>query len=124
MRAGRALCAALDTIPGLDIEPFEHGSNIVRLRLDPALEAGTFAQRLYDAGVFVPDRNEAWDGTLLTFNPTLLRRPIEDIAAAFADARPTPAAVVALTHPRRPSGSHTVRHEPRGEALEGSEATS
>ena len=72
--------------PASTLRPFEHGSNIVRLRLDPALDAAAFAQRLYDAGVFIPDRNEAWDGTLLTFNPTLLRRPIEDIAAAFADA--------------------------------------
>ena len=86
MRAGRALCAALDAVPGLDIETFEHGSNIVRLRLDPALDAGAFTQRLYDAGIFIPDRNEAWDGTLLTFNPTLLRRPIEDVVAAFTDA--------------------------------------
>jgi threonine aldolase len=86
MRAGRELCTALDGVPGLETRPFEHGSNIVPLHLDPAIEPGTFAQRLCDLGVYVPDPSVAWGATMLTFNPTLLRRPTADLLAAFADA--------------------------------------
>lgn len=86
MRAGRALCAALDAVAGIELRGFEHGSNIVRFRLDPAIGASAFAQHLGDLGIFVPDHNETWDGTLLTLNPTLLRRPTADLVAAFAEA--------------------------------------
>jgi threonine aldolase len=86
MRAGRALRAGLRDVAGVDIEEFEHGSNIVRLRLDGGVDAEAFARRLFEHGVFVPDRSEAWDGMLLAFNPTLLRRPVEGLVAAFAEA--------------------------------------
>jgi threonine aldolase len=89
MRAGRALCTGLAGVAGLEVAEFEHGSNIVRLRLAPNIDGGAFVDRLYDLGVFVPDHSEAWGGTLLTFNPTLLRRPVADLVPAFAEAAGT-----------------------------------
>ena len=86
MRAGRALVAGLESVAGLDVREFEHGSNIVRLRLETGVDGAAFCQRLFDLGVFVPDHNEAWDGTLLTFNPTLLRRSTGDLVGALTSA--------------------------------------
>lgn len=86
MRAGRALIGGLEGVSGLEVAEFERGSNIVRLRLGADLDGARFTERLFDLGVFVPDHNKAWGGTLLTFNPTLLRRSLADLVSAFASA--------------------------------------
>ena len=86
MRRGRELCAAFGTLSGVEIDPFDQGSNIVRLRFAVAADAEAIAGRLYEDGIHLPDRSEAWDAHLLAFNPTLLRRPLKEIVAAFARA--------------------------------------
>ncbi len=86
MTRGRQLCAELATVPGIEIAPFEHGSNIVRLRLDARLDPARVAAELFEVGIHLPDRSPAWDAHLLSFNPTLLRRPLPEVVAAFVAA--------------------------------------
>lgn len=86
MRHARALCAALEGVTGLEVLPFEHGSNIVRLRLAEGLDATRLAASLLEDGIALSDPSEAWDAILVAFNPTLLRRPVEAMAASFERA--------------------------------------
>jgi len=86
MARGRDLCVRLASIAGLEPRPFEHGSNIVPLHLDAGIDAARLAAFLLDDGIVVADRSEAWDAVLLTFNPTLLRRPVDAVAASFEAA--------------------------------------
>lgn len=86
MQRARALVDAGNRIPGLHIEEFASGSNIVKLTLAPHLDGPTFTARLSEAGVYVGDRSEAWGAHLLACNPTLLRRDLPAVVAAFSDA--------------------------------------
>jgi len=86
MTRGRELCARLEAVPGLDPRPFEHGSNIVPLHLETGIDPSRFTGRLLEDGIVVADHAEAWDAVLLTFNPTLLRRPVEALAESFEAA--------------------------------------
>jgi threonine aldolase len=80
----RDLFAAVDRLPGAAIAPLPDGSNIFPLDLDVGVDRAAFVRRLADAGVLatVPPAGTAY----LTVNPTILRRPIDELLAAFADA--------------------------------------
>src|SRR5205085_12495364 len=80
----RELFAELTRLPGLSVEPFEHGSNIFPLRLAPDVDAARLAARLaeHDVSIAAPEA----DAIYLTVNTTLLRRPNEELVAAFRDA--------------------------------------
>jgi threonine aldolase len=86
MTRGRALCAHLAAVHGLEPRPFEHGSNVVPLHLEAGLDLSRFAACLLDDGIVIGDHSEAWDAVLLTFNTTLLRRPVEALTASFEAA--------------------------------------
>jgi threonine aldolase len=86
MARGRALCAALSALPGVDATPFEDGSNIVPLRLPPAVERAPFAAALLERGIVVSADGTPPEFVPLTINPTILRRPLDELVAAFAAA--------------------------------------
>lgn len=95
MRRAREFCGKLAEVSGVEVRPFTHGSNIVRLRFEGSLDAATVVSRLFQSGIHLPDHSEAWDGHLAAFNPTLLRRSVADLVAAFQAAlAPSGAAIL------------------------------
>ncbi len=86
MERMRAWSVAIEAVPGLRCAPFEHGSNVIPLHVDAAIDAEAFVAQLDGAGVYVPDPSPAWGAHLLACNPTLLRRPLEVLVADFARA--------------------------------------
>jgi threonine aldolase len=85
LEKGTRLFREIDRIAGLSITPFEHGSNIFPLELGEAVDPGRFTGALADRGVFIYPQ----DGVLpvdLHVNATMLRRPNDALATAFAEA--------------------------------------
>jgi threonine aldolase len=80
-RAGDKLLTALAAIPGFAVERVENGTNIHFLRVPPERQHD-LADQLHKADVMIGrlDGNRL----ALNFNETLLRRPIEAVAKAFA----------------------------------------
>jgi threonine aldolase len=75
------LLGMLAAIPGITVERVPNGSNIAFLTLDDRV-AKDLASRTEKANIVIGHVNE---GRLrLTFNETLLRKPVSSIAAAFA----------------------------------------
>jgi threonine aldolase len=83
---GRALCAALGALPGVDATPFPDGSNIFPLRLAPSLDRARFAAALLERDIVVSADAAPTDFVALTVNTTILRRPLDELVAAFAAA--------------------------------------
>ena len=75
----------IDRAPGLSITPFEHGSNIFPMTVDPAIDPVRLAGSLSRRGIFIypQGRSATVD---LHVNVTVLRRPNREISAAFAEA--------------------------------------
>ena len=86
MRKGRDLFKLLNSLDGIQVNEFEHGSNIFPVSLGDGVnpEAMTNALRRNDVHLYPPEDPEA--GLTLTINPTILRQPNETIRAAFAHA--------------------------------------
>jgi threonine aldolase len=80
----RELFREIDRLPGLSIAPLPDGSNIFPLEIDARVDRARFAAGLAERGVSatVPPDGTAY----LTVNPTVLRRPNEELLAAFAAA--------------------------------------
>lgn len=79
--ASEKLLGLLATTPGIAVERVPNGSNIAFLKLDEHV-AKDLAARMEKANIVIGRVNE---GRLrLTFNETLLRKPVESIAKAFA----------------------------------------
>jgi threonine aldolase len=83
MRQGVALIDRLNTLPGIRVERFAHGSNIFPVLLDPTLALEPFLATLHQHNVFLFANNGA---SYLTINTTILRQPNDAIVAAFAAA--------------------------------------
>jgi threonine aldolase len=78
---GEKLLDLLAAIPGIEVSRVPNGTNIAFLHLDERIATG-LKERLLKIDVAV---GNVIDGRLpLTFNETILRRPVADIAAAFA----------------------------------------
>ena len=72
-------------LPGLSITPFKHGSNIFPLHIEGPTSPVRLAESLARRGVFIyPD--DGSDTVDLHVNSTVLRRPREALAGAFAEA--------------------------------------
>lgn len=78
---GDALLAKLEGMPGIRVERVARASNIAILHLEPRIVEG-LGKRAEAANIFVAGPE---DGRLpISFNETLLRRPVEAIAAVFS----------------------------------------
>jgi threonine aldolase len=86
MARSRDLCARLATLDGLTPMPFLHGSNIVPVAIGDEVDAQRLADALFEDGIVIGDMTRPLSTFRLTFNPTLLRRPTEALAASFAQA--------------------------------------
>ena len=83
MRQGRDLVQRLNTLAGLEIKEFEHGSNIFPLTFAPDVDTEIVLESLRRNQVFLyPD--EGTDRiSRLTVNTTILRQANDEIFEAF-----------------------------------------
>ena len=86
MEQSAELFARLNTLPGIAIGRFEHGSNIFPLEVDPSVDIDRFVSTLGEEHVFVyPDEADP-EHLLLTVNTTILRRSNDDLFEVFKAA--------------------------------------
>ena len=85
MERARDIFAALNALPGLSIETFEHGSNIFPMSCASLPGLLRLSRRLATRGIFIFPHADA-QTVDLHVNVTVLRRPKEDIVQAFAQA--------------------------------------
>jgi threonine aldolase len=103
-RFGEAMSKAgelFDTLnhqTGIAIRRFEHGSNIVELDLADGLDAVRFFASLLKAGIVVAPPSADWSVALLHVNTTILRKPNQEIAEAFASAAAAAKTLVKARH--------------------------
>ena len=81
------LFSKLNALPGLAVEPFDHGSNIFPMRLAPDIDPDRLAAELAERSVFIYPRTEQYEGrTLLHVNTSILRQPNDRVFRAFEEA--------------------------------------
>ncbi len=85
LEKGKELMSNIDDIPGLSVTPFEHGSNIFPLALADNIDLDRFKSALVDHGIFIyPEPGVR--SIDLHVNATMLRRPNDELTAAFSAA--------------------------------------
>jgi threonine aldolase len=82
----KSLFAEINSLHGVEIRQFEHGSNIFELRINPETDVEHFVGKLMDDGIVLTWPNSNWPKPLLHVNTTLLRRSNAEITAAFSGA--------------------------------------
>ena len=87
MTRARALFDRINVLESVNIEHFEHGSNIFSLKLEAGVDSTRFVEVLEEHSVSVsaPDDDHA-GRILLTVNPTVLRQDIQELHCAFERA--------------------------------------
>ena len=87
MTQARALFDKINALESINVESFEHGSNIFPLKLASNVDSTRFVKTLeaYSVSVSAPDVDHA-GRIMLTVNPTLLRQDIQDLLCAFERA--------------------------------------
>ena len=95
MKKAEELFAGLNSLAGIGVGRFEHGSNIFPLELAPEIDREAFLSHLRERWVFVYPNEEEPARTYLTVNTTILRQSNEELVSAFEDAlaksrRPAP----------------------------------
>ncbi len=87
MTRARALFDKISALESINVERFEHGSNIFPLKLEAGVDSTRFVQTLEEHSVSVsaPDGDHA-GCIMLTVNPTLLRQDIQELHCAFERA--------------------------------------
>ena len=87
MTQARALFDKINALESINVESFEHGSNIFPLKLASDVDSTRFVKTLeaYSVSVSAPDVDHA-GRIMLTVNPTLLRQDIQDLLCAFERA--------------------------------------
>ena len=87
MAHATALFDKINALDGINVEPFEHGSNIFPLTLGTDVDSKRFVKTLEAQAVFVAPPNDGHDRRImLTVNPTLLRQEVPDLRCAFERA--------------------------------------
>ena len=81
--AGEELKKALGGIPGLRVEEIPDGSNVFKLHVDRG-SPHRIRSALRDDGILLPGPNPNFTGFAIGVNETLTRRPVGEIAEAFA----------------------------------------
>ncbi|NQW19118.1 MAG: hypothetical protein HQ477_00100 [Chloroflexi bacterium] len=79
-----ALFTVVNKLPGIEIHPFEHGSNVFELHLDAEIDTDQFVESLLNFGIVIPWLKSEWPLPLLHVNSSILRRTNEEIADTFA----------------------------------------
>lgn len=87
MAHATALFNKINALDGINVEPFEHGSNIFPLKLGSGIDSKCFVKTLeaYAISVSSPDSDHD-QRIMLTVNPTILRQDIPDLLYAFGRA--------------------------------------
>ena len=85
MNRAKDLFFDIGRLPGLSVTPFENGSNIFPLRIAGPTSPVRLAESLAQRGVFIYPEDGS-DTVDLHVNSTVLRRPREALAVAFAEA--------------------------------------
>ena len=87
MAHATALFNKINALDGINVEPFEHGSNIFPLKLGSGIDSKCFVKTLeaYAVSVSSPDSDHD-QRIMLTVNPTILRQDIPDLLYAFGRA--------------------------------------
>ncbi len=86
MRKGRELFDRLNTLEGIQITEFEHGSNIFPAAFDDAASHQAMIDELRERGVFVYHSDEGGSVSTLSVNTTILRQSNDQILTAFREA--------------------------------------
>ena len=86
MSKAGCLFGELNSIPGLSVGAYEHGSNIFPMTLPSGVDLERFANRLAEFRVFVNAGEEDRVSPHLTVNTTILRQSNEQIVSAFRTA--------------------------------------
>ena len=87
MTRARALFDKINAMESINVESFEHGSNIFPLKLESDIDSTRFVKTLeaHSVSVSAPDGDHA-GRIMLTVNPTILRQDIQDLRCAFERA--------------------------------------
>ena len=83
MRKSESLFADLNRLTAINVDAYEHGSNIFRLRLDENVDIQALMDELSKRLIFVSSDETDKARIHLTVNTTLLRQSNEDIASTF-----------------------------------------
>ncbi len=87
MTRATALFDKINALEGINVEPFEHGSNIFPMALESDIDGKRFVKVLeaHSVSVSAPDGDRS-RRIMLTINPTILRQDIQDLLYAFERA--------------------------------------
>ena len=85
MTKAKDLFAMLNGVPGITVQPFEHGSNIFPL-LAPDIDPSRLASGLAERSIFLYPDEDHPGRILLHVNTTVLRRSNEEILGAFRES--------------------------------------
>lgn len=83
---GRELFDMLNTLPGISIGEFEHGSNIFPVAFSNGLDTMTIVRELEAGGIHVQTDEASGGVSALTVNTTILRQSNDAIFNTFKDA--------------------------------------
>jgi hypothetical protein len=87
MAHATALFDEINAFDSINVERFEHGSNIFPLQLESDIDSKRFVETLAAQLVSVSSPNgEHSRRIMLTVNPTLLRQDVQDLRFAFERA--------------------------------------
>ena len=87
MTRAKVLFDKISALESINVERFEHGSNMFPLRLESDVDSTRFVKTLeaHSVSVSPPDGDHA-GRIMLTVNPTLLRQDIQDLLCTFERA--------------------------------------
>ena len=87
MAQATALFDKINALESINVEPFEHGSNIFPLKLASDVDSKCFVKTLgeYSVSVSSSDGDHS-RRIMLTVNPTILRQDIQSLLFAFERA--------------------------------------
>ncbi len=76
----------INQFSGVTLQPFECGSNIWPLRIDPSIDQGVFLRKLHEQDVELQVDPMYSEFIPVAINTTILRQSPDELAAAFASA--------------------------------------
>ena len=87
MTRAKVLFDKISVLEGINVERFEHGSNMFPLKLESDVDSTRFVKTLEEHSVSVsPPDGDHVGRIMLTVNPTILRQDIQDLFCTFERA--------------------------------------